>query len=324
MKNFEKNSPEYTSVWRVFCNFETNNACFMDTQEREQNIYDFFQRKAMDGGITTDDFSRYLEENPDVNNDDEGMVIITQPDARFRKIVGEFSDILTKQREGRKYRYFLGTDVCRESLYHRHIGFKSFISNHLGKKGFSISYKKYNSDETNTVEFYPEYKRIYNDEFYIYGIAIDNDGCRFDIVKNARADNNLPFTQLNVNLITRIEILKDKKFVKTFADSAEWNRHFEYVLGVDPILNREPEEVVLYVKDEFRNRFEKQPLAKFKISEEKSEKKGYSLLTLKIKQNKELERKLLSYGSDVLVCKPEKIRKVIAKEIKKLNEFYSE
>ena len=295
----------------------------MDTQERERMIYGYFQKKAMDGGISTLDFCRYIQENPAVNTDENGCQIISQPDARFRKIVGEFSDILTKQREGRMCRYFLSPDSCCESLYHRHIGFNSYISNHLGKKGFRISYKKFNSEETNTVEFFPEYKRIYNDEFYIYGVAIDADGQKYDIV-NDRSDNDLLFTQLIVNLITRIEILKDKKFVKTFADSAEWNRHFEYVLGVDPILNREPEEVVFYVKDEFRNRFEKQPLAKFKISEEKSEKKGYSLLTLKIKQNKELERKLLSYGSDVLVCKPEKIRKVIAKEIKKLNEFYSE
>ena len=92
----------------------------MDTQEREKNIYDLFEQKALNGGITTADFRKYLVENPKVNADDREHIIITQPDYRFRKIVGEFSDLLTKSPDGRMVRYFLEKDSYRESLYHRH------------------------------------------------------------------------------------------------------------------------------------------------------------------------------------------------------------
>ena len=170
--------------------------------------------------------------------------------------------------------------------------------------------------------FHPEYKRIYNDNFYIYGIAFDTNEQKYDIV-NDRPDNNLLFTQLNVNLITHIRALDDKDFIKTFDSPTEWDTHFEYVLGIDPIPNREPIEMMLYVKNEFKSRFNHLPLARFIISETKSDISGYALITLKIKHNRELERVLLSYGSDILVKSPDKIRKIVAKAIKKLNIYYN-
>ena len=119
-------------------------------------------------------------------------------------------------------------------------------------------------------------------------------------------------------------MLEGEPFQKTFKSSSEWENFFEYVLGVDPIQPREPIDLLLYVKDNYKSRFENDPLSRFKTKELHSDKEGYSLLSLKIKQNKELERKLLSYGNDVLVASPQKIKTVIAKEIKKLNQYYNE
>lgn len=291
----------------------------MDTQEREHKIYGFFQAKAINGGITTGDFCQYLEDNPEVNTDEYGFVAIQHPDARFRKIVAEFSYLLTKKKEKHMCRYFLDSDAENENLYCRHLGIRLYISRYLTKRGFLITYTKYNG-ESHTITFYPEYKRTFNEGFYVYGTAFDSNGNKFDIVNGIPSD--IEFTRLDINLITKIEILKDKAFVKTFDDYQEWNRRFESVYGVDPIPNRKPEEITLYVKNEFKNRFEKQPLAQFKILEQQSDLKGYSVITIKVKHNKELERKLISYGSDIIVIAPKKIRNIIAKGIKKLNQIY--
>ena len=291
----------------------------MDTQEREQKIYGFFQDKALNGGITTVDFRNYLKDNPDVNLDEYGYDVIKHPDARFRKMVAEFSDILTKQKEGNMCRYFLDSDAANENLYCRHLGIRLYISRHLGKRGFLITYTKYNGG-THTITFYPEYKRTFNEGFFVYGTALDSDGNKFDIVNGIQSD--IEFTRLDINQITKIEILKDKPYIKTFNNQQEWDNRFKYVFGVDPIPDRDPEEITLYVKNEFKNRFEKQPLAQFKISEQPSDLKGYSVITIKIKHNKELERKLLSYGNDIIVIAPQKIRTIVSKVIKKLNQIY--
>jgi hypothetical protein len=286
-----------------------------ETQIREQKIYDYFQSKALREGITTAEFEDFVEKNE--------ITFIQQPRARFRKITVEFSDLLTKEKVGKMCRYFLPPDFDGESLYYRHIGLRKLISDNLGKKGFVITYRKNNSLETeNTVVFFPEYKRIYNDRFYIYGVAIDLNGNRYDIAHDKIAD--VKFTQMNINLITNIKE-SPLDFKPTFSKDKikQWDSIFEYVLGVDPILNREPEDILLYVKKSFSNRFETQPLYRFFVGYEQSDVDGYNLLKLQVKQNRELERCLLAYGDDVIVKSPNKLRNVIAKEIKKLNEYYN-
>lgn len=287
-----------------------------ETQKREQKIYDYFQHKALREGITTAEFKDYVENHK--------ITFIQNPCARFRKITVEFSYLLSKEKCGKMYRYFLSPDFDGESLYYRHIGLRKLISDNLGKKGFVITYRKNNSLETETtVVFFPEHKRIYNERFYIYGVAIDQNGNRYDIAHDKIAD--VKFTQMNINLITNITE-STLAFVPTFSkdDTETWDSIFDCVLGVDPILNRNPEDTLLYVKKSFCNRFETQLLYKFFVCNEQSDIDGYNLLKIHVKQNRELERVLLAYGDDVIVKSPSKLRNVIAKEIKKLNEYYNE
>lgn len=297
-----------------------------DTQEREKKIYDFFQHKAQKDGITMSEFCEWLDvAECNLYKDANGKLqeYIIDSASRFKRMRHEFVDLLSERKEGKSKRFFIN-EPLDESLYQIHVKFKRRFNNALGKIGFKIQYMKFAPDNSiNEVLFYPEYKRIYNRKTYLYGVAIDSDGDKYDIVNDCKTVKD--FTQIYLDRITHIEELDRKrfKFVHTFDNPKEWQQQFEYVLGVDPIFDREPQEVLLYVKNSFRERFDKDDLANFVISEEQSDKKDYSLLKLKIKQNKELERKLLSYGNDVLVASPQKIKTVIAKEIKKLNEYYN-
>lgn len=297
-----------------------------DTQEREKQIYDHFQEKAQDKGITMQEFCEWLDVAKCNKLSVNGRVeyFIGDTESRFKRMRREFADILIEQKEGKKKRYFID-EPLDESLYQMHIKIKRRINNALGRICLKIQYKQFAPKATNNeVLFCPEYKRVYNGKVYLYGVATDSDGDKYDIVNDCKTSKD--FTQIHLDRIVSIEELDRKqfRFVKTFADPNEWQKQFEYVLGVDPILDREPMELLLYVKNTFRARFDKDELSKFVIAEMKSDREAYSLLKLKIKQNKELERKLLSYGGDVLVASPEKVRKIVAKEIKKLNEYYNE
>lgn len=287
-----------------------------ETQEREQKIYGYFQQKAQDGGITSEEFCRWISDNMSAdlgkNYDSE---------SRFKRMTREFSDLLTKTREAKKTRYHLSNDF-EQSLYNLHLKICHIINNAIGSNAIRIRYKMFppKKDEKEII-FHPEYKRIYNGHSYIYGKAYDGKNL-YNIPDDCPTDT---FTQLNIDRITSVEILPKKqfKFQKTFKFISEWEKCFEHVLGVDPIQPRKPIDLLLYVKDSFKERFKNDLLFKYVVLEEQSDKKGYALFSLKIKQNKELERKLLSFGTDVLVHSPEQLRKELAKEFKRLNEFYN-
>ena len=293
-----------------------------DTQEREKEIYDFFQRKAQKDGITMSEFCEWLDD-AECNLYKGNQQYIQDSESRFKRMRREFADILIVRKEGRNKRFFVD-ESFDESLYQIHVKFKRRFNNAFGKIGFKIQYIKFAPDNgINEVLFYPEYKRIYKRETYLYGIAIDSDGDKYDIVNDCKTEKK--FTQIHLDRIVHIEELDRKrfKFVHTFDDPKEWQKQFEYVLGVDPILDRKPQDVLLYVKNSFRERFNKDVLSEFIINEEKSDRMAYSLLKLKIKHNKELERQLLSYGNDVLLHSPEKLKRELAKEFNKLNEYYN-
>lgn len=289
-----------------------------ETQEREQKIYGYFQQKAQNGGITSEEFCRWVSDNMSAdigrNYDSE---------SRFKRMVKEFAEIIIKEKLGnRKMRYHINPDM-EDSLYLRHFKIAHIINNAIGNNAIRIRYKMFppKKDEKEII-FHPEYKRIYNGHSYIYGKAYDDENL-YNIPDDCSTDT---FTQLNIDRITSVEILlkKQVKFQNTFKFLSDWEKRFEYVLGVDPIQPREPIDLLLYVKDSFKERFKNEPLFKFVVLEVPSDKNCYALFSLKIKQNKELERKLLSYGNDVLVASPQTIKTVIAKEIKKLNEYYNE
>lgn len=284
-----------------------------EAQIREQAMYDFFQQKALDGGITSSEFDAWVAMSPLIKS------FCSNPKARFRKIVEEFAALLRKVRDGKYQRCFIN-NALDTSLYFKHIGLEKILAQSLGKRVFLITYMAFapNTGECQ-ITFHPEYRRTYNGHFYIYGKAF-KDGEQYDIVNDCATET---FTQLNINRITRIEVLEGEPFQATFNNFSEWEKRFEYVLGVDPIQPREPIDLLLYVKDNYKSRFENDLLSRFKTKELHSDKEGYSLLSLKIKQNKELERQLLSYGNDVLIHSPEKLRKKLAKEYKKSNEYYN-
>lgn len=195
------------------------------------------------------------------------------------------------------------------------------LYNALGKKRLSVSlHKMSNIDCKLGIYFCPEFLKQFNTLWYVFGVAIDAETGKY-------LDNNLKQCEepcvfrIDIQLIDDIKEAKEK-FVSSGVD---YNDYFTDIIGVDNI-NREVVEVEMLVKNNMIERFISNPIHEsFDVyPKRKSPIEGYSVATMSVKHNKELERKLLSFGSDLIVFAPKSLRDIIRKEYKKINDLYSD
>lgn len=171
-----------------------------------------------------------------------------------------------------------------------------------------------------TVVLYPEFLKQYNNSWYVFGAARDLASGKF-LDCNRKLHDEPEVFRLDVELIDSVEQC-GAGFVAT---GVRYKDYFENIIGVDNI-NREVQEVRLLVKNTMLDRFETNLMHdSFCIyPDEKSPVEGYSVAKMVVKHNKELERKLLSFGSDLIVVSPKKLRDTISKEYQKINDLYSD
>lgn len=84
----------------------------------------------------------------------------------------------------------------------------------------------------------------------------------------------------------------------------------------------EPENVVLRVSNSRYNYIKTKPLhSSWDIIEEND---NYTMISITVKINKELESLILSFGDDIEVLEPEDFRNRIAEKIKLMNQKYTD
>lgn len=183
------------------------------------------------------------------------------------------------------------------------------IYNSINKQCLRITYHTYNGKKTEYL-FHPEFLKQFNTLWYAFGMASDLDG------------NNLKLSKFDILNIDTIEVAA-KDFVKSSVDN--YLEYFYDIVGVENYEKRKVVEVKLLVKSNMLARFKNNPMHEsfVVLRNEPSSMKGYVNAKIEVKLNKELERKIISYGNDVLVVSPKELRDNIAGQVRKMNGFYN-
>ena len=101
----------------------------------------------------------------------------------------------------------------------------------------------------------------------------------------------------------------------------EFDEYFDDVIGVT-VPEKEPEDVVLRIS---KPRFEYIRTKPLHLSQRIVEENDYfSVITINVKVNKELEALILSFGSDMEVLSPNGFRAGISEKIKTMNQKYTD
>lgn len=179
----------------------------------------------------------------------------------------------------------------------------------LDEQALSIHVDNYNNESYDAILF-PEYLKQYRRNWYVFGM-MQKEGC-----------DNVSFCRLPINkLSSQMKIQKDEVFQYSEVD---YDEYFEDFIGVDNMNGgRNPEKVVISIKNSMVDRVQMGVLGGYCFKEQKEshteDRKAYSVRLI---INKELERVLLRYASDVKVLSPVSLVKTIKKELRKAVSLY--
>lgn len=285
---------------------------FTPVQKRLKDMCDHFEEMVTGNkGITQNEFDEWCKNQEWKSEYGDSMPSINFAEF-FKKLRHEFKGILFTRHGDKEGRLFMQRGLrLSSSLYVMHVGIPTILQRAANKTVLKIAYHHVN-DPLATVEclLQPEHFRNYNGKTYVFGRFADTKGKLWE-------DKHF---HLDVNMIDSVSFSRRKPFAKS---GIEWEAHFEHIIGIDNFEKREVEKVVLRVAENMINRFKQSELAKY-IDPGHGESccDGYVRVTLKIKRNKELEREILWYGSDLIVEAPNSLKTSIAKHVRQLSEFY--
>jgi len=194
------------------------------------------------------------------------------------------------------------------------------LYNAIDKTCLSITlHKMCDPDNKYDILFCPEYLKQYNTIWYVFGVAKSPESGKF-LDNNMKESDTPSVFRIDLQLINKINETKEK-FVSS---ETEYGEYFIDIIGVDNI-NRDVIDIEMLVKNTMIERFSNNPIHDtFNIyPKKKTDIEGYSVATMTVKHNKELERKLLSYGSDIIVVAPERLKTEICKEYERIKNLYS-
>lgn len=286
---------------------------FTPIQKRLKDMYDHFQEMVSSRqGITNQEFCDWCEAQDWRDDLGDKLQPINWGDS-FRKLPIEFKKYVYGNRSGRDARYFLIKGVeLDSSFFVMHLGFEKVIQAALNKKVLKLTFHRVNDPGCQMeVLVQPQHLRKYRGKTYIFGKYAD--------VKGKLLEDR--FFHLDINMLDAVSISRRKLFVEKSV--FDWEAHFKDIVGIDNFDTRVVEEIYLKVKTNMLNRFLGSELGRFvKSVREAADGEEFADVVLMMKRNKELEREILQYGSDVVVVAPDKLRKDISAHIKELSEIY--
>lgn len=171
----------------------------------------------------------------------------------------------------------------------------------VNKTVLSVEYESFHSEENHTIEFHPYYLKQYNNRWFVFG-----KNPQFPNLTNLALDRLSSFEQTN------------KDYLETDIDFSEY---FEDIIGVSYPLNSELVEIELKANKKLWPYIKTKPIhGSQKVKEVNDE---YTLFTLKLVPNYELESKLLNFGEQIEVISPDFVRNKLAIRIAEMNKKYN-
>jgi predicted DNA-binding transcriptional regulator YafY len=172
----------------------------------------------------------------------------------------------------------------------------------LYKQTLEITYKSFKREEIQTFTIHPYFLKQYNNRWFVFGL------------------NDLSNRVINLALDRVIKIVESKLAYKQNIE-IDFNEFFEDVIGVSINSNAKAQNILLNVSNNVMPYIETKPLH----GSQKIKQKGdtYSIVSLELIPNYELESLLLSYGDGIEVMEPLELRIKIAEKIANLNKNYN-
>ena len=165
-------------------------------------------------------------------------------------------------------------------------------------------------NETYEGVLYPEFLKQYMRHWYVFGM-MDREG-----------EGMTRFVRIPVNRIADKVVVKKNKAFKFSGE--DYDDYFDDFVGVDNMDGmRRPETVVMQIKNSMVERVQMEVLGDYRFTRrpehDAKERQGYSI---KLIINRELERIILRYASDIKILQPESLVKTIKKELTKAAKLY--
>ena len=174
--------------------------------------------------------------------------------------------------------------------------YDAIINEHV----LTVVYQDFKSDVPFTITFHPYYLKQYNNRWFVFGL---------------NEELEIPTWNLALDRIESIEVVR-KDYQHTDID---WNDYFYDIIGVTRYQDREPESVVLEFTKDVAPYVQTKPLHPSQKSEWVDDKLR---VTIEVIPNYELESMILSFGAEVEVSSPIKLRKDIKRKLRDATSVY--
>lgn len=162
-----------------------------------------------------------------------------------------------------------------------------------------VKYKPFHESEL-TLTIHPYYLKQYNNRWFLFGLSKEDN-----LIKNLPLDRIQSFNEIDLDYI---------------GSSKNFEKHFEDVIGVT-VKDGSPELVKLKIQASLWPYIETKP---FHVSQNKIENtEEYTIISLNLKVNYELETKLLQHGEKIQVLEPEDLRKHLIERVDKMKTNYN-
>lgn len=188
-----------------------------------------------------------------------------------------------------------------ENPYLKGLDFLDDIYDAITKKqALKIIYKPYNKNEI-TCHIHPWYLKQYNNRWFLFALDQDN---------NYMA--NFPLDRIKSIEISLIPYILNTK--------VDFNEFFEDAIGVTIYNDRKPQKVKLKIDSKLWPYIETKPLHGSQRIKEQTD--DFTIVSLEVLHNYELESTILFYGEKITVLEPESLSKVIKERVTKIFENY--
>ncbi|CAL2085293.1 WYL domain-containing protein [Tenacibaculum sp. 190524A02b] len=172
------------------------------------------------------------------------------------------------------------------------------------KQVLQITFLGFNNSESKIFEFHPYVLKQYNRRWFVFGLNKTKNIAQWSIPLDERLLN--------------FEVLEDANFMET---ATNWESFFRPMIGVVKPVNATIEKIILRFYNGREQYFKTKPL--HPDYEEFFEKDKQNQIWFEAIINKELVQQLLSYGQDVEVIAPERLKLKMKEHVENMQNYYS-
>ena len=172
------------------------------------------------------------------------------------------------------------------------------------KQVLQINFKGFKDESSSVFEFHPQILKQYNRRWFVFGLNKTRDIPEWSIPLDER--------------ILEFNEIEDVEYIESHTD---WETFFRTMVGVVRPIKAQIEKVVLRFHNGRENYFKTKPFQpdfeEF-FEEEKRDQVWFETII-----NKELVQQLLSYGQDLEVLEPERLKQQMREQSNTMQQFYT-